>query len=119
MLWDNGVAMRWTDILRSLWSAPDNDVIQRYTLYGGGLAVARLVNQCAEGGICFIDCMKDNQRNAFYEADPMPGGQGGRLRRCNSDGGGVPSSPYFRTIVLFVIMRCQTVILHHRDSLRP
>ena len=60
----------------------------------GGLAVARLVNQCAEGGIYFIYCMKDNQGNAFYEADPMSGGRGGRLRRCNSDGGGAPSSPF-------------------------
>ena len=93
--------------------------MQRYALYVGGLAVARLVNQCAEGGICFIDYMKDNQGNVFYEADPMPGGRGGRLRRYNSDGGGAPSSPYFRTIVLFMIMRCQTVILHYRDSLTP
>ena len=87
ILWDNGVAMQWTDMLRS-------DVMQRYGLYGGGLAVAQLVNQCAEGGICFIDYMKDNQGNAFYEADPMPCGWGGRLRCCNSDGGGAPLSPF-------------------------
>ena len=99
--------------------ASDNDVMQRYALYGGSLAVVLLGNQCAEGGICFIDCMKDNQGNAFYEADPMPGGRGGRLRRCNSDGGGAPSLPYFRIIVLFVIMLCQTVILHYWDSLTP
>ena len=75
-------------------------------LCGGGLAVAQLVNPCAEGEICFIDCMKDNQGNVFYEADPMPDGQGGKLRPHNGDRGGAPLSSYSRTIVLFVLEWC-------------
>ena len=39
--------------------------------------------------------MKDKQGNAFNEADPIPGGQGGRLKCSISDGGGTPPSPYF------------------------
>ena len=52
-------------------------VMQQYAVCGQRSCgnIPQLGNRCAEWGICFIGCMKDNQGNAFYEADPMPGGK--------------------------------------------
>ena len=91
-------------------SSPSHDVMD-YVV--GNLMTQQLDNRCAEGGICFIDCIKYNQGNAFHQADSMPGGWGGRLRPHNSGRGGAPSSPHFRTVVLFV----SSGILHYWDSL--
>ena len=84
------------------WSSPSYDVMDCVVGY---LMTRRFDDWCAEGGICFIDCIKDNQGNAIYEAGPLLGGQGGRLRPHNNGRGGAPLSPYFRTIVIFVSER--------------
>ena len=68
----------------------------------GDRMTPQLDNWYVEGGICFIDCMKDNQGNKIYKANSISGGWGGRLRPHNSGRGGAPLSPHFRTIVLFV-----------------
>ena len=81
------------------------------------LVVRQFGNRFADGEICFIYCMKDNQGDVFHETDPMLGWQGERLTPCNSDGEGVPLLPYFRAIILFVHKGCQSAILYYRDSL--
>ena len=93
-------------LTRKNGSCPSNDVMDCVV---GNPVMLRLGNLCAYGGICFIDCMKDNQGTTFYQADPMLDGQGGRLRPQNSGRGGAPSLPHFSTIVLFVSERYFTL----------
>ena len=52
-------------------ASPSHDVIDCVV---DNLMTQRLDDWCAEGEICFIDCIKYNQGNAFYQADSMPGG---------------------------------------------
>ena len=52
-------------------SSPSHDVMD-YVV--GNLMTQQLDDRCVEGGICFIDCIKYYQGNAFHKADYMPGG---------------------------------------------